>query len=179
MGWVACELSQCSWVFRGREEWSWHQACWDGAVKPRILNTSWPWSLGRHLSMSCHCFCHLTVPPTPFHGSSFMDGQGQQLPRLWGSPASCCLNSNSLQEGGDGEVGPVGRELCDVASAHTGVLPGAYIIFLWPLWQINLQPAGLEQQTRILAQFWRPEVRNQFHWSQSKVLAGPHSFLRL
>lgn len=91
----ACELSQCSWVFRGREEWSWHQACWDGAVKPRILNTSWPWSLGRHLSMSCHCFCHLTVPPPPFRGSSFMDGQGQQLPRLWGSLGSCCLNSNS------------------------------------------------------------------------------------
>lgn len=113
----ACELSQCSWVFRGREEWSWHQACWDRAVKPRILNTSWPWSLGRHLSMSCHCFCHLTIPPPPFRGSSFMDGQGQQLPRLWGSPGSCCLNSNSLQRGGgDGEVGPVGREPCDVAS---------------------------------------------------------------
>lgn len=63
--------------------------------------------------------------------------------------------------------------------AHTGMLQGAYIIFLWLLWQINHQPAGLEQQTRILAQFWRPEVWTQFHWSQSKVLAGSHSFLRL
>lgn len=94
------EHSQCSWVFVGTEGWSWHQGCWDRAVKPRILNTSWPWALGRHLSMSCHCFCHLPLLPPSYSGSSFIDRQGHQLPRLGGwIPGPCSPNSNPFPGG--------------------------------------------------------------------------------
>lgn len=59
----------------GKEGWSWHEACWDRVVKPRILNISCALALGIHLSMTYLCY---------HQGSSFIHTQGRQLPRLGG-----------------------------------------------------------------------------------------------
>lgn len=65
--WMDClcllplEQSQCSWVFWVRG-WCWLQAYWDKAVRPRILNTSWPWALRRHLSNAI-AILPCTLPP--------------------------------------------------------------------------------------------------------------------
>lgn len=66
IGWIACVYYPWSRASVpgcfGGGGWCWHQACWDKAVRPRILNVSWPWALRRHLSTAAATLLS-TLPP--------------------------------------------------------------------------------------------------------------------
>ena len=39
--------------------------------------------------------------------------------------------------------------------------------------------SGLKQQKFILSELWSPEIKNQYHWAEIKVSAGPRSLGKL